>query len=197
MNRYATLFICLLVLLGCAGAPTRRDRVKRGGPCVPFNALHDACAKGQVERAVSILSQAPDLMNEPDCIRGNTPLAWAALGGHRKTVEMLMRSRAITETTNFAGNSPLMIAAGNGHLEVVAALVAAGADVNFKGAREVTALHMAAAGGHSQVAALLVEQGAVVNSPDTFGMTPIDWAAQLGHQELTEFLRLAASYQME
>jgi len=63
---------------------------------------------------------------------GNTPLHWAAHGGHRSVAEFLMANKAEVNAQNELGLTSLHLAVQEGHKDVVELLLARKADVNAK-----------------------------------------------------------------
>ena len=61
-----------------------------------------------------------------------TPLHWAAVGGHKDVVELLLAHGAEVNARYSDGYTPLHYAAANGHKDVVELLLANEADVNAK-----------------------------------------------------------------
>ena len=61
---------------------------------------------------------------------GNTPLHYAACGGHEEVVRALIDSTANVEEHNENGHTPLMEAASAGHVGVAKILLDAGAGIN-------------------------------------------------------------------
>lgn len=61
---------------------------------------------------------------------GNTALHYAASGGHKKAVQILINAGAHVEAANENGHTPLMEAASVGHVGVAKLLIENGAEVN-------------------------------------------------------------------
>jgi cytohesin len=132
-------------------------------------------------------------------------LHWAAFGGYKEIVELLIAKGAdVNARTKRDGDTPLdwvikfkhpktadllrkhggkaktpdisiHEAARQGKIEVVKQHLTDGADVNAKLGGGSTPLFLAALEGHREVAELLIENGADVNAKG-FGTTPLDMA---------------------
>ena len=63
-------------------------------------------------------------------VLGNTPLHYAACGGHEAVVSVLISNGANVEEHNENGHTPLMEAASAGHVGVAKILLNAGAGIN-------------------------------------------------------------------
>jgi ankyrin repeat protein len=122
---------------------------------------------------------------------GATPLLVAAKVGDVKSVELLLKYKAIVDLPTAAGVTPYMAAAGMGHSfnptrgryktddEAVACLKLlkdAGAEVNGVNTQGLTALHSAASLGWDHTVAALVSNGSDLEALDKQGLAPIDYA---------------------
>ena len=122
---------------------------------------------------------------------GNTPLAYAARGGHVTIVRSLLSAGAVASTSSLQGDTPLHLAARRGSRACVAELLAAGANANERDGRHQTALLVACRHAHWDAARVLVEQGGVndVNAQDAqYGRTALHWAARNGSVEVVASL---------
>ncbi|TVY23462.1 Ankyrin repeat domain-containing protein [Lachnellula hyalina] len=116
----------------------------------------------------------------------NTPLHWAALGGHEQMVTLLLDLGADINTRNneysTCGSTPLMVAARNGHERLVRLLLNKGSDVNGTNKTEGGALEEAVSTGSLPLVKLLIESGGDVNSCNKRGMNPL-YEAAVGRYE--------------
>ena len=122
---------------------------------------------------------------------GNTPLAYAARGGHVTIVRSLLSADAVANTSSLQGDTPLHLAARRGSRACVAELLAAGADANELDGRHQTALLIACRHAHWDAARVLAEQGRIddVNAQDAqYGRTALHWAARNGSVEVVATL---------
>jgi ankyrin repeat protein len=134
---------------------------------------------------------------------GRTPLHWAAAGGHKYLVELLLVNGADVNARNSDGQTPLhraMVpvqkAAEKGNMEVAELLLSHGAEVNAKDDAGTTPLHLAAQFclGDTDMVELLLANKADVNAKDNQGFTPLHYAAEFNHvddshQDVAELLR--------
>ncbi|KAL4635128.1 ankyrin repeat and SAM domain-containing protein 6 [Arapaima gigas] len=162
------------------------------------------------------VEREPDAAASPvpvDCAdeEGNTPLQFAAAGGHEKLVRFLLRKGASVDRRNHYGWSALMQAARFGHVNVAHILLENGAEINAKNRMGASVLTVAARGGHLNMVKLLMESGAFVddydhldvpqgddngnnnNNGDHQGREPLDItalmaAAQHGHEAVVRLL---------
>jgi cytohesin len=93
--------------------------------------IHDASQYGNIEAVKQHLSAGVDV-NAKTKTYGRTPLRWAAWGGHKEIVELLIAKGADVNAPQNGGWTPLHCAAGKGHKEIAELLITAGADVNAK-----------------------------------------------------------------
>jgi ankyrin repeat protein len=149
--------------------------------------IHDAAAKGDLEKVKALLKDNPKLVSSRDAT-GETALSWAANQCHKDVVEFLLAHDAEVRTKNNDGAAPLDGAAVNGCEDVAELLLAKGADVNAKDNGGGTPLHTSAFGGHKGFAELLLAHGADVNAKDNDGLTPLHLAARKGHKDVAELL---------
>ena len=124
---------------------------------------------------------------------GNSPLHYAAQGGHIKVVEILLAAKADVLVQNNNGSTALHHAADRGHDKVVEILLAAKADVDARDSDGRTALYRAAWGGNDKVVKLLLVAEANVDMQDNDGRTALQWAAWNGHDKVVELLAAKAN----
>jgi ankyrin repeat protein len=158
---------------------------------VAFGGEIDGAARnGDLEKVKTLLKDHPDLVSSKDSI-GQTPLHWAAVGGHKDVAELLLASKANVDAKANNGVTPLHWAAVEGHKDVAELLLAHGAEVNAKYSDGYTPLHYAAANGHKDVAELLLANKAEVNAKDEHSQTPLHLAALYGYKDAVMEVLLA------
>ncbi|KAJ5900022.1 hypothetical protein N7495_004766 [Penicillium taxi] len=124
---------------------------------------------------------------------GQTPLSWAAKGGHDAVVKILLDTNKVdvdAKDTRY-GQTPLSWAAEGGHDAVVKMLLDTNkVDVDAKSIGNSTPLLLAAWRGHDAVVKMLLDTNKVdVDSKDTeYGRTPLSWATEGGHDAVVKIL---------
>ena len=144
--------------------------------------IWEAAATGNIEAVKQHLAAGWDVDAEDNY--KSTPLQFAAQGGHKKIVELLIAEGADVNA-NEDGSSPLHIAANR---EIAELLIANGAEVNAKKGFGITPLHSALFVKRKEIAKLLIAKGADVNTKSEEGATPLHLAATSGHNEIVELL---------
>ncbi|KAI8498787.1 positive regulation of extrinsic apoptotic signaling pathway via death domain receptors protein [Branchiostoma belcheri] len=110
-------------------------------------------------------------------LSGDRPLHYAVTEGQVGVAELLLKSGAQVDSTNWHENAPLHCAASGGHVGVAELLLKARAQVDSRDLSGNTPLHKAASGGHVDVAKLLLKAGAQVESMNEHGESPGDIAS--------------------
>ncbi|KAJ2988860.1 hypothetical protein NUW58_g3758 [Xylaria curta] len=141
-----------------------------------------------------LLTQAPpteflcerisDLVNAENGRCGHA-LQAASLGGHKKTVQLLLEKGAHIDARGGFYANALHAASYAGHEEIAQLLLEEGANVNIVATLGFgNALWSASAQGHSKIVQLLLEKGADIHALDDceFG-SDLYVAAQHGHEE--------------
>lgn len=97
-----------------------------------LTALHASVqSDGHLDVVIALLENGADA----DCrtAKGNTPLMYAAAGGHTECVKVLLSYGCdVNARTTSDGDTPLHKAVREGHVEVIPLLVAASADPDIK-----------------------------------------------------------------
>jgi cytohesin len=172
--------------------------------------IHDASQYGNIEAVKQHLAAGVDV-NAKTKTYGRTPLRWAAWGGHKEIVELLIAEGADVNAPQNGGWTPLHCAAGKDHKEIAELLITAGADVNAKDEDGDTPLDNAkhkpetadllrkhggkygtilgaAYGGDIEAVKEFLAAGANVNVKNNIGMTPLHEAVHYGRKEIAELL---------
>ncbi|XP_013421440.1 POTE ankyrin domain family member A isoform X2 [Lingula anatina] len=120
--------------------------------------LTDACRLGDMARVTQLLESGVN----PNCSdqHGNTPLHYAASGGHYNIGLTLLNRQADINAINKNGQNALHLSSSHGHHTVVKLLL----DNNCKRKETtlysgMTALHLASKNGYAEVVKLLLEAG--------------------------------------
>ena len=108
----------------------RRDKVNA-------TPLHSACFNGNVSIVRWILNKSKNKLQDVELktFGGETPLMWAAYGGHNDVIQLLIKVGANVNTQDSVGNTPLHAAASSSSVGALLALLHHGAesDKNSKG----------------------------------------------------------------
>jgi len=134
-------------------------------------------------------------VNRIEKFHNETPLIYAAAGGHISIVKLLLSkgadvkprslytdwpsqvtSEPRTQYRSVGGLNPLMYAVRDGCYSCVNLLVAAGADVNFPTPEGISPLMLALDNAHNEIAMFLMDKGAYPDVWDWWGRTPL-WIA--------------------
>jgi hypothetical protein len=105
--------------------------------------IHLAAKSGDVGRISALLKANPHAVNSVGA-GGNTPLHYAAFGGHRDAAQLLLANGALVNALNESRQTPLHLAVMAGRREVVGLLLARGANVNAADREGRTPLALAA-----------------------------------------------------
>ncbi|KNC50015.1 patsas [Thecamonas trahens ATCC 50062] len=155
--------------------------------------LHYAALRNQITVAVYLLDPPPPVVRSSPVqpgSTGETPLHWAARGGHCTMLALLLRAggEALIETPNSLGMSPLHYAVAFDHAYATAYLVLRGADVDSRDAQGKTALAWCAVQCKPTMAKALVKLGASLDVRDAYGDTPLLVAARQGEVDMADEL---------
>ena len=155
-----------------------------------FSGLHCASMFGIDEIVAGLIEVGGCDINQGDC-DDNTPLVWAAWGGHEGVVKILLgRDDVSPDKPGNHGKTPLYWAAGNGHEGVVKILLGwDDVNPNKPDNFDKTPLCSAAEYGHGGVVKILLGRDDVdPDNPDIFGQTPLCCAASHGHEGVVKIL---------
>ncbi len=158
------------------------------------SALMLAIKNGNLPMAETLV-KAGASVNRIEKFHNQTPLIYAAAGGHSSIVKLLLskdadvRPRALytdwpsqvtseprTQYRSVGGLNALMYAIRGGCYSCVEQLVGAGADVNFPTPEGITPLMLALDNEHNEIAMFLMDKGAYLDVWDWWGRTPL-WIA--------------------
>ncbi|XP_077977717.1 transient receptor potential cation channel subfamily A member 1 homolog [Glandiceps talaboti] len=147
--------------------------------------IHLAAGRGKVEIVRELIKADRHkslVMSQNDGM--NTPLHLAALGGHAKTVELLLEEKADIIARNATMWTPLHCAASRGHTETVKLLLDKGASVDTTDKAKTTPLHQAAKNGQREIVQILLENKSDITRRDIAGNNCLDHAIDNNHEEV-------------
>ena len=151
--------------------------------------LHCASLHGIAEIVTSLVEAEGCDINQTDCT-GNTPLIWAAVGGH-EVVKILLGQDGVNPNKQGSNRrTSLWSAAFYGHEEVLKTLLGRGdIDPDIPDCNGRTPLWSAVETGREEMIKMLLGRGDVnPNILDKDGRTPLWWAAKNGHEGTVEIL---------
>jgi ankyrin repeat protein len=156
--------------------------------------LMQAIKNGNLQMAEKLVDSGANV-NRIEKFHNNTPLIYAAAGGHSAIIKLLLskgadvKPRALytdwpsqvtseprTQYRPVGGLNALMYSVRGGCYSCVEQLVAAGADVNFPTPEGITPLMLALDNEHNEIAKFLMDKGANLDVWDWWGRTPL-WIA--------------------
>jgi ankyrin repeat protein len=158
------------------------------------SALMLAIKNGNLQMAETLVKAGANV-NRIEKFHNQTPLIYAAAGGHAAIVKLLLSKDAFvkprslytdwpsqvtseprTQYRSVGGLNALMYAERSGCFSCVEQLVASGADVNFPTPEGITPLMLALDNEHNEIAKFLMDKGAYLDVWDWWGRTPL-WIA--------------------
>jgi ankyrin repeat protein len=150
--------------------------------------IFDAVKTNDRSKVEQLVAQDADIVNRKDN-QNNTPLHFAAEGGHVGVSELLIKHGADIDSGNEQLYTPLHTAIANEQDEVSRLLIEEGANVHAETVLGQTPLHLAVDHGRMAVAELLIERNAEVDSRDNYQRTPFAIVArQTGNVEIAKML---------
>ncbi|CAM9148163.1 unnamed protein product, partial [Heterosigma akashiwo] len=142
-----------------------------------------ACVAAAEGNAAALAALPPKDLARADAT-GNTPLVWAAEGGHLACVEALLAAGVPADAPGYLGATAVSRAARRGHVEVLRALLAAGADPDAPNVKLQYPLHFAAFKQQREAVGALLEGGANPLVLDRKGRSPAQDTADAGIREV-------------
>lgn len=150
--------------------------------------LSTAAFHGDTQSMKDILETNPGALEESGAANRNTPMHFAAIGGHTESVRFLAEKGAGLSPSNSTKDTPFAYAVNLNHAEVVKTLVELGVDVNERLKGGETVLHRKARDGNTETVDLVLSLGGDINAPDETGATPLHVAAACNHPQMIDFL---------
>lgn len=149
--------------------------------------IHEASAKGDLERVKNMLRINPALLNMVDKTK-NTPLHYAASSGKLEVVKFLIKKGADLQAKNTYGWTALHSSSYNGYTSISELLITNGINIEDTDIFGWPPLFRAIQGGHKSMIEFLVERGANINATDRDGQTPLYLSVVKGEKEIVEYL---------
>ena len=167
--------------MGAAGIRADGTLVKHPQP-KPQNPAAVAAAAGSL--AELKLLPMPDLIKADE--NGQTPLIWAADGGHAQVVDFLVASGCDVNAKGFLENTAVSRASRNGHADALRSLLKAPsmATIDTSNCKLQSPLHFAAFTRQKATVQVLLEFGADTTVLDRKGRTPAEDTSDVEIREL-------------
>lgn len=154
-----------------------------------LGALFRAIANKEVDKAIMLVRDQPDLINMQDNL-GNTPLIFAADYGVLRFVHYLLKHGADPHISNKRLEYPLHRAVINRSKKLVGELLKHYENPDLANVNGNTPLFYAVIEGRLGNVNLLLESGAEVNKVNNSKYTPLTWAVLLDNVEMVKHLIL-------
>jgi ankyrin repeat protein len=122
-------------------------------------------------------------------INGYSPLARAALKGHRNIAAIMMSKGGDVNARTGEKNTLLMLSVVSGNKALVELFSDKGIDINAKNNVGDTALMLAAAAGNNEMIEILIKAGADLQSRNQDELNAYQIALNSGHKETAELIR--------
>ncbi|HEX8619742.1 MAG TPA: ankyrin repeat domain-containing protein [Thermoanaerobaculia bacterium] len=152
--------------------------------------VYETAAVGELPDLQRMLRDDPAAVKRPNAL-GWTPLHYAAFGGNRANIQILLAAGADVHAraANRFRNTPLIVATLTKQTAAAELLLAVGGDVLDRQAGGFSVLHEAAFTGNLDLVRLYLEKGAELNSRSDDGRTPLSEAMRGKHNAVAEFLK--------
>ncbi|MBM4222926.1 MAG: ankyrin repeat domain-containing protein [Gammaproteobacteria bacterium] len=136
-----------------------------------------AAGTGDLKALKIILSLKNPSFDLPDD-KGDTPLFYAARGGHTEVIDFLCGQKIDVNHANIAGKTAVFYAVELNQLDALDSLIKHGAKLDIKNADGITVIHQALLAGQEPALIFLAETpGAPLAEPDRFDHSPLILAA--------------------
>jgi ankyrin repeat protein len=153
--------------------------------------IHDAAAKGDLERVKALIKAQPKLINVKENDKNKqTPIHYAVINGRDQVIKFLLSKGADINAQNLYGNASLHLAVKSSHENIVKLLLEHGADYKQKNWSSQSAMFLATvAPGHLDILKTLHKHGADLSGIHSiFGNTLLHTAAKEGYDDIVRFL---------
>jgi ankyrin repeat protein len=162
-------------------------RIDELGKALNRAKLLQAAEKGD-EKLVKRLLTTDEV--DPNCKdrHGQTPLLYAAKGGYKDAVDLLLAKGAFVNFKNQEGRTPLSYAVENGQRDLSKVLLEQGAEVDSRDRKGQTPLFYTIGKNQRDMAQLLLENRAEVDSKDQEGRTAFSYAVEMNQDDVARLL---------
>ncbi len=171
--------IAAVVLVGCVG--------RLIAPAPPPRGIWRAADQGNIDAVKKHLDAGVDI-HVLDKKYGFAPLHYAADGGHKEIVELLLAKGADVNQRDKIGKTPTAWAMRYGHKEVTAILRKHGGKTGIELAPKTNIWNAVAANNIEFIKELLISGGDVNAKESARGGRPLHAAGMFGHKGCAEFL---------
>lgn len=146
--------------------------------------IFEYSAVGSVDRVKRLLAKDESLAFSRDR-RNQTPLHWAARGGHVVVIDLLIEAGADVRAEDKNGHEPLAAAVESGQATAVSRLLHHGANANARGGHfGGHVLHRAVLQKNEEAVRALLDAGADPNRTDASGKTVLHDAISVGRKSM-------------
>ena len=187
-KKIVSLVVAIVVLLLVVYSCGRKKKLR--------NELLNSAYRGDYEKVKELIEEDGVDINFTKEGEGETALKKAALKGHTRVVEYLIKHGADIEAADPSGVTPFMDTAF-GHYDTMKVLIAAGAYVDAKDKDGVTALIRATYKNDVEIVELLIRSHTDVNHKDSSGASALMLAQQRGYKEIAKMLKAAGAVETE
>jgi hypothetical protein len=153
-----------------------------------IKAALQAATAGDFQQLKTLVDADPRLAIAANA-EGQTPLHWAARGGHMEAAILLLARKADPNAAeSLGGATPLHWAAAQGQVSALAKLLDSGGKVDVQAKDGRTPLHAAVFALQRPAVELLLQRGADINARDAKGQTPLRFAEERRDAAMKSFL---------
>ncbi|MFC1724792.1 ankyrin repeat domain-containing protein [candidate division KSB1 bacterium] len=158
--------------------------------------IFKSAQEGDLAKIKELTADNSELVNAKDD-DSNTPIFYAALGGHLDIIKFLIEKNAEADIKNKDAETPLHYAAYGGNNNVVLFFVQKGLDINAQTIYGYSPLHYAVLSGKKDAVKTVIVNGADINLKNGSGNTPLDLAIENKINDIVSFLKTKGAEETE